>query len=330
MGAKRGTIRKMSAAFMRNQLNMSSVQTTLLLAVLAVLLSCDSRPICYYVSGVQVSRDGQISPVGSRLLVKPNSGSYYFFFHAAALTAITHMERSPANPEEHRSLYLETKPDGRLDRTVKSDVILVGDFGTISAQRTCFYNRPVQSNYSSVTISFNSNGYPSAFEIPTVLPRATEVIPPLTSVSLIRVIRNGADYTLISADYESTGELRGLHVVSANAGNTSPAKDVFALRLGSKDPRLEKYGVSSEFDIHRYLSLHRLHLPFISAPEHSVWLIQWYDFGKLIQQQQLQAGVPISTRWLQPSTTQQEQTIGPECDSRFRQQRSMGLPTTGY
>ena len=73
----------------------------------------------------------------------------------------------------------------------------MGDFGTIYAEKTCFYNRPVQSNYSSVKVTFFSNGYPEAYDRPTVLPDAPEVVSPLSSASLVRVIRNEADYTLV-------------------------------------------------------------------------------------------------------------------------------------
>ena len=310
---------------------MRSGRAAISVALVIVLLSCTSRPTSYFVSGVQIGRHGELSPVGPRSLGEPSSGSYYFFFHAATgLTSVDHLERNPGDAQGHRSLFLETNIDGKLDRTVRSDVLLIGDFGTVYAEKTCFYNRPVQSNYSSVKIGFWSNGYSSLFEEPTQLASSPEAVPPLTSASLVRMIRNGADYTLVSADYESTGELRGLHVASASGGRISPGTNQSSYRLDSKDPRLAKYGMPFHIDINGYLSSHRLQLPSVTGSEESTWLIQFYDFGKLIQQQQLRAGVPISSRWLQPSTTKEEQTIGPECDSRFHQQRSMGLPTTGY
>ena len=240
------------------------------------------------------------------------------------------MERNSGNAQAHQLLFLETRIDGKLDRTVKSDLLLVGDFGTVYAQKTCFYNRPFQSNYSSVRTGFSSDGYSSHFEEPAELAGAPKLLPPLTSASLVRIIRNEADYALVSADYESTGEPRGLQVASVSEGKISPGTHQLSYRLDSKDPRLDKYGMPFHLDINGYLSSHRLQLPSVTGPEESTWLIQFYDFGKLIQQRQLRAGVPISSRWLQPSTTKEEQIIGPECDSRFHQQRSMGLPTTGY
>jgi hypothetical protein len=227
-------------------------------------------------------------------------------------------------------LYLETTRDGSLDRTVKSDVLLMGDFGTIYAQKTCFYNSPIQRGYSSVTATFFSNGYSAHYDKPTVLPDAPEVVPPLSSVSLVRVIHNEADYTLVAADYEVSGELRAFHVARAHDGNIYPATDEASYPLNSKDPRLEKYGIPPILKIDSELTLPRLRLPSVRESEVSTWLIQFHDFGKLIHQQQLREGLPLSSRWLQPSVTEEEHTIGPECDSRFRQQLSMGLPTTGY
>jgi len=310
---------------------MRSAKTALLIAVLIALSACKSQgPTNYYVQGIQISRDGQVSPVGTRSLFETRPGSNFYFFHTAKLTIVQHMEKIPGESELHRLLDLETKPDGRLDRTVKSDVLLMGDFGTIYADKTCFYNRPVQSSYNSVKITFFSNGYPQAYDKPTVLPDAPEVVPPLSSVSLVRVIHNESDYTLVSADYESSGELRNFHVAKAHGGDIYPATDEVSYPLNSEDPRMEKYGIPSVLKIDSDSSLPRLQLPSVRESDVSTWLIRFHDFGKLIHQQQLREGQPLSSRWLQPSVTEEEHIIGPECDSRFRQQLSMGLPTTGY
>jgi hypothetical protein len=311
-------------------------QIIFLIAVLVVLSSCGSRRTgAYYVREMRVDRDQHLLPVGAGSMFEPTSGSYYFFFYAATvITSVSHMERNGSSVQ-HRTLYLETNRQDQLDRTVKSDVLLTGDFGMAYAQKTCFYNRPVESNYSSVSVRFDSDEYPSAFEVPSVLSGTPDNVPPLSSVSLVRVLRKESGYTLVSADYESTGELRGFQVAEAKNGNISPATDVQTVsppdRSGSTDPRLVRYGIPPRIDVQKYLSVHRLPLPSgPAALEESTSLIQFYGYGKLMQQQQLRSGVPVSTRWLQPSTTEEEHTIGPECDSRFAQQRSMGLPTTGY
>jgi hypothetical protein len=311
-------------------------------AVMVVVLSSSNppAPMNFSVSQIQISRQGRVSPVGPRSLLQPTSGSYsyYYFFHAAALTSVNHMENHPGGSGPQRLLYLETHPNGLLDRTVKSDVLLVGDFGTVYADRTCFYNRPLQDSYSSVSLRFFSNGYPSGYESPTVLARAPAVVPPLTSIGLIRILRDEAGYTLAAADYEATGTLRNIQVLKAKGGEVSASTETVVISpgadgkysLSAKDSRLIRYGIPFRFAIDNYRSSKQLQLSPAPSPEESTWVILFYDFGKTIQQQQLRAGVPISSRWLQPSVTEEERQIGPECDARLKQQRSMGLPTAGY
>lgn len=244
-----------------------------------------------------------------------------------------HMETNPGETQPHRTLYLETNRNGQLDRTVKSDVLLTGDFGLVYAEKTCFYNRPVESNYSSLAVRVRSNEYLSGFEQPIVLPGTPEFVPALSSFSLIRILVSESGFTVVSGDYEYTGELRSFQIGKASGGKNKGAEVQMVsppAGLNSTDSRIAGFGIPSHIDIGKYSSLHHLELPEVSEHEQSTWLIQFHDFGKLIQQQQLRAGVPISSRWLQPSRTKEEQTIGPECDSRLLQQRSMGLPTTGY
>jgi hypothetical protein len=248
---------------------MHSGRKAIPVAIVIVLLSCNSGPTNYFVSEVHVGRDGELSPVGPRSLFEPSSGTYYFFFHGATLTSVEHMEKNSGDAQAHQLLFLETRIDGKLDRTVKSDLLLVGDFGTVSAEKTCFYNRPVQSNYSSVRIGFSSDGYSSHFEQPAELAGAPKLLPPLTSVSLVRIIRNEADYALVSADYEFTGELRGLQVASASGGKISPGTHSLSYQIDSKDPRLDKYGMPFRLGISGYLSSHRLQLPSVTGHEES-------------------------------------------------------------
>jgi hypothetical protein len=309
--------------------------------MVVVLSSCNPpAPMNFSVSQIQISHEGQVSPVGPRSLLQPTSGSYsyYYFFHAAALISVNHMENHPGDSGPHQLLYLETHPDGLLDRTVKSDILLFGDFGTVYVNRTCFYNRSVQDSYSSVSLRFSSNGYPSAYESPTVLARASVVVPPLTSIGLIRILRDEAGYVLAAADYEATGILRNIQVLKAKGGEVSASTEEVLISpgadgkysLSAKDPRLVRYGIPFRFAIDNFRSSRHFQLSPAPSPEESTWVILFYDFGKTIQQQQLRAGVPISSRWLQPSVTEEERQIGPECDARFKQQRSMGLPTAGY
>jgi hypothetical protein len=238
------------------------------------------------------------------------------------------MERKPGRSQTERLLYLETNRDQQLDRTVKSDLIKAGDFGTVYAQKTCFYNRPVQSSYNSVSVRFFSSGYPSGYERPVELPKRPEVVPSLSSLSLVRILRHGTGHLLIEADYESTGELRSVQAVTASGGNVT-SYPLTSYPLDSDIVTLQKYGVPFRWEIKKDSHGVLRQLPQPAAAEELSLFIRFYDFGKLIEEEQLRGGVAV-TRWLQPSVTEEERQIGPECDSRFRQQLSMGLPTAGY
>jgi hypothetical protein len=84
---------------------------------------------------------------------EPDVGSYYAPFHGAYVTSVDHREKKPGAVARERSLYLETGQDQVLDRTVKTDEILRGPFGTVNAVRECFYTRPIQSGFGSVSSS---------------------------------------------------------------------------------------------------------------------------------------------------------------------------------
>lgn len=298
------------------------------IAVVISLSACGS--LRYFVPAVQISRDGRISAVGARYSVEPTSGSYYAFDRGARLNSVTHLERKTGDSELHILLYLETSLDDRLDRTVKKDVLLAGDFGLVYSEKTCFYNRPVESNYSSVRIGLYSNEYRVAFEDPTELAGAPDVVSQLTSASLVKMFRDRSAYTLVAADYELTGERRSFHIAQTTGGELKPGNSVSMFQLDSNDPRLEQYGIPDRLDIRGYLASHRLRLPSRPTREQKTWLIEFYDWGRLIQLQELRGGVAVTSRWFRPSVTKEERIIGPECDSRISRQKTMGLPTTGY
>jgi hypothetical protein len=54
---------------------------------------------------------------------------------------------------------------------------------------------------------------------------------------------------------------------------------------------------------------------------------QHYGHNKLIRQDDLKDGAIISSRFLQPSVTDEENVLDSLCESRFQQQQTLGLPT---
>jgi len=269
---------------------------------------------------------------------EPEVGSYYAPFHGAFVTSVDHREKKPGSVARERSLYLETGQDQVLDRTVKTDEILRGPFGTVDAVKECFYTRPIQSGFGSVSVEFNGND--TEHELPSEVPSPTEALPAMTSLSLVRIFRTSPEYLIVSANYERDGSLGSLNVGGAkdgHPGGTGPFGTAM-FRTGDPNvddlarrefvPSLTKYGISAHIDVEKYLFSRQMPLPTVALNQEKNVMYVFYGFGKLIRQDELKDGAIVASRWLQPSVTEEEkQTLNPLCDARFRQQQAMGLPT---
>jgi hypothetical protein len=271
-------------------------------------------------------------------LQEPEVGSYYAPFHGAFVTSVDHREKKPGGVARQRSLYLETGQDQVLDRTVKTDEILSGPFGTVDAVRVCFYTRPIQNGSGSISVEFNGND--TEHELPSEVSSPTERLPPVTSLSLIRIFRTGPEYVIVSANYERDGSLGSVDFGSAkdgHPGGTGPSgtamyrtgdpqvDDIVRKGLG---PDLTKYGIPTHIDVQKYLLSRRMPLPAVALDQEKNVMHEFYGFGKLIRQDELKDGAIVASRWLQPSVTEEEkETLNPLCDARFRQQQAIGLPT---
>ena len=93
-------------------------------------------------------------------------------------------------------------------------------------------------------------------------------------------------------------------------------------------PSLAKYGIPTHIDIQKYLLSRRVSLPDVALDQEKNVMNVFYGFGKFIRQEELKDGAIVTSRWLQPSVTEEEKaTLNPLCDARFRQQQTIGLPT---
>jgi hypothetical protein len=239
---------------------------------------------------------------------------------------VDHFEKKPGAVARERSLYLETGQDQILDRTVKTDEILRGPFGTINAVKECFYTRPIQSGFGSVSVEFNGND--KEHELPSEVPNPTEGLPPLTSLSLVRIFRTGPEYVIISANYERDGSLGSVGFGSGTAIYRTPDPQVNEIVRKGLDPELKKYGIPAHIDVEKYLLSRQIPLPAVAFAQEKNVMHAFYGFGKLIRQDELKDGVIVASRWLQPLVTEEEkETLNPLCDARFRQQQAIGLPT---
>jgi hypothetical protein len=269
---------------------------------------------------------------------EPNVGSYYAPFHGAWTTSVDHFERKAGAVARERSLYLETGQDQVLDRTVKTDEILRGPFGTVDAVKECFYTRPIENGFGSVSVEFNGND--KEHELPSVVPSPAEGLPPLTSLSLVRIFRTSLEYVIVSANYERDGSLGSLNFGSAKDGRPggtgqsgtaiyrTPDPQVNEIVRKGLDPELTKYGIPAHIDVQRYLLSRQMPLPAVALDQEKNVMNEFYGFGKFIRQDELKDGAIVASRWLQPSVTEEEkETLNPLCDARFRQQQRIGLPT---
>ena len=303
------------------------------LSVLALILPSLARsqePLGYFVKDLRIDGSQHLVPNGSRSLIEPVEGTYYSVDHTGTgLIIVSHIEKKAGAAQAERLLYLETNTDQVLDRTVKEDEILTGLFGNVYVQKTCFFNRPVASNFSHVTVMAGSNKDLSRPEIPVQISETPKDTPPLTSFSLVRVFKTDAGYLLVSANYESSGELGSLNIVETKDGYVIPgrASTVFFFRVDLNKPLAEKHGIPLRIDVQEYLHSRRLSLPNVALHQEIVLLNQHFGFDKLIRQDQLENGTVVSSRYLRPFVTQEEETLDSECESRFRQQQAMGLPT---
>ena len=269
---------------------------------------------------------------------EPAVGSYYAPFHGAFVTSVDHLEKKPGTIARERSLYLETGKDQVLDRTVKTDEILSGPFGTLDAVKVCFYTRPIRSGFGSVSVEFNGNDTPH--ELPSEVPGPKEDLPAMTSLSLVRIFGASPEYLIVSANYEQDGSLGSVNFGGAKDGHPggtgpsgttmyrtgNPKVDVLMSRL--LDPSLTKYGIPARVDVEKYLFSRQIPLPAVALTQEKNVMHVFYGFGKLIRQDELKEGAIVSSRWLQPSVTKEErETLNPLCDARFRQQQAMELPT---
>ena len=291
--------------------------------VVALASAC-SGPRTYYVRNVNASVVWGLRPVGRRSIAEPTSGSYYFFFHGANLTMVDHFERASKELQRQRLLYIESDRAGKLLRTVKDEELVRGAYGALYVVKTCFYNKAVQDYQSGVSVG----AYVSTLEheVPSVLARMPAAAPQLTAFSLVRIYTSDPGYEVISGNYEANGKLGSLHVSYTKNGEWISGERS-RIDLDKPDPRLKKYAIPLAIDLAQYVRSRRLPPGGIEQSEVVTLVYRHYGFGNLFQEDTLNRDVVTSSRVLQPSVTDEERTLDAACESRFLQQRSMGLPT---
>jgi hypothetical protein len=152
-------------------------------------------------------------------------------------------------------------------------------------------------------------------------------------LSLVRIYRSFPEYLVVAASYEQNGELGSLHIDGEKDGNWLHSNSVPAAKefdqLGGKgwDVARKRYGIPAQIDLQGYLRSRHIPIPAASLPQEVTFLNQHYGYNRFIRLDELSNGTVISSRFLQPSETDEEKILNLQCESRFRQQQRLGLPT---
>jgi hypothetical protein len=296
-------------------------------AVLLVMgTSCGLMELSNFnVLDMHIDSSLHLIPAGRHWPGEPSgAGSYHFFFHTGTgFTTVDLFEQRAGTDSTVRLLYLETNTNQVLDRTVKTDVILAGAFGNLYIQKECFYASPMQRGYSSVSVR-------SYFRSPidATPPEITSPhdLPPLTSVSLVRVFRVAPGFVVVSANYEVSGALVSVNV-SQTKGGEWVSGETHMVQVEGQSCYLRQYGIPVSMDAPGYARSLRFPLPPNVLPQELAAVVQSYGYDKLVRVDVLNEGAAVSTRFLRPSVTKEEEQLNPLCEARFRQQLALGLPT---
>jgi hypothetical protein len=223
---------------------------------------------------------------------------------------------------------METDTDELLKSTVKTDRIIAGTFGAVTTERTCFYNRPVENYTSALLVLVQSMRY-DIDELPDAIPELPKNAPPITSIAIVRFFQADGQLTFASGNYEATGVIGAIQSGIMENGDLLPGSSI-AYPLAPEFNKLQgTYGLPPHVEVSDYLRSNRTGLLHTSAAEDRTLVILVYGFGKFIRQDSLNRdGVVTSSSFFRPLVTEEEKTLAPECDERFRKQQSAGKPTT--
>jgi len=287
----------------------------------------DGEPTNYFVREMKIDSHQRLSPVGPKSLQHFDDGSYYMFFHAARITWVSHQLTLGPSGEQRQLMYLETDKDDLLERTVKTDRIIAGPFGAVVTERTCFYNRPVETNPSALLVLVQSMKYDMA-EIPNTVAEPPTNAPPLTSFAIVRFFHEGNYLAFGSGNYEATGTIGAIQSGKTSGGDLLPGSSTTVSQASDFNNLQHTYGLSPHVDIADYLRSNRIALARTSDAEDRSFVILVYGFGQFIRQDTLgKGGAATSSRLYMPLITEEGKMLGPECDDRFRKQLAAGEPT---
>jgi hypothetical protein len=268
---------------------------------------------------------------------KAIQGSYYQVFTGqGGGTSIDHYFQNDLEKPRIRYNHLEMGADRILAKTTNAREVLRGPFGTVYSRKDCYYNLPIENYYNSVEVRLYANEM--EHEPATVSnERPFAATGTLTYVNVIRVLRGGPEYLVLSALYSATGHLKRASVDGARAGDwvhsayvEEARRDTVFIRASGPTQAevavMTRYGLPEAISVENALQ-HRLvglEPPANASVERDV-ITLFYDHDRwMVQDEYLTSGAH-HTRYLTYSETTEGSVLDSRCRERFREASAKGL-----
>ncbi len=179
----------------------------------------------------------------------------------------------------------------RLIERGKNEELLRGEFGSVYAKSTYFYD----SRYRGQATGFEVNSYSKL--VSSDLPTLTATVPAesaaqLVAVSLVRIVRAHPGVAVFAATYSPDGQLQSLSVDAARGGDWVVANEF----VGSNPPinggrfygagiHLRPwYGIPSSFPVEDYITAPAVRWPSIGYPEQFAAVHLHYESNSWVRQ----------------------------------------------
>lgn len=240
-----------------------------------------------------------------------------------------HMLRaSPSTPPYVAFFMSGNLQNDKLDETTKRTELVHAEFGSISLQKTCFFNRSFQSNRNTLAIG--------RYDVQAEPAKMIEK-PPLTReekpsfFALLRVYRDGPGAVVLTGNYEADGRLGSLHVDHTRGGARlfypEDGTPWVANDYSGIPAKLNPVGIGGPLTLASVSANPYVRLPPAPLPVLQQALFTVYGEGDLVREDLLAQGadgalLPTETRYLQPSSVEEQRQTDPACNAQLAKQRA--------
>ena len=294
-------------------------------ALVVPALLDDYRSITIDPSTLRVTLHDRRMLLTLKKLTTPSLGSYYRPFTGASGTSIEHFFQTSIPSRRVKRSYMDVADDGRVARFATHRELVAGPFGTVYSDKDCRYYKSDESAFFSIHLYANG----AEHEPPTVIgsPPSTGT---LTYLNILRVLRGGPEYLVLSALYSRNGHLIRTQVDGAKSGDWLHSAYVEQARtdgvqIGPEGPTpqerdvLKRYGLPLEVDVRDALA----HRPLALQPPTHYSLERdvvnaLYDGDNWIAQDEYLKSGAHQTRYLTYGQTPESTVLTPICLAHLR------------